>query len=113
VSPSQVSAVRACVRKVCADHGIDHDRCDDAQLAVSELLGNALRHGSEPVDVDVSWSEAGVLVSVCDARPTLPQPRDSTQPTAESGRGMFLVEAVSQSWGCELTGGGKRVWALV
>lgn len=113
VSASQVSVVRACVRRVCAANHIDHDRCDDAQLAASELVGNALRHGAEPVEVDVTCRDGGILVVVSDAQPALPQPREVTPQTAESGRGMFLVEAVSRSWGCERTTLGKRVWALV
>jgi anti-sigma regulatory factor (Ser/Thr protein kinase) len=110
-SASDIREVRASVRDVCGAHGMDHDRCADAQLAVSELVGNALRHGTPPIDVEVRWRDGHVLLSVADEAAALPQPRQAVSAGAESGRGLQLVAAVAAAWGCEPYGHGKRVWA--
>jgi anti-sigma regulatory factor (Ser/Thr protein kinase) len=112
-SAKDVRSVRACVRDVCRVHHIAADRCADAQLAVSELVGNALRHGREPIDVDVRCSEGHVLLTVEDASSVAPRPGPEIAATQESGRGLLLIESVSDRWGCEATATGKRVWALV
>jgi anti-sigma regulatory factor (Ser/Thr protein kinase) len=112
-SARDVRSARASVRDVCRLHAIGDDQCADAQLAVSELLGNALRHGREPIDLDVRCSEGHVLLTVEDASSVAPRPRPEIAATQESGRGLLLIESVSDRWGCEPTATGKRVWALV
>lgn len=113
LSPVQVRDARACVREMCAAHHVTGDRCDDAQLAISELVGNALRHGRQPIEVEVSWTDSGVLMSVADSGPLRPHLLSAPSGSAESGRGLQLVQAVARSWGCDPTSAGKRVWALV
>ena len=112
-SARDVRSARASVRDVCRMHHIGDDRCADAQLAVSELLGNALRHGREPIDFDVRCSQGHVLLTVEDGSSAVPRPRPELEMSQESGRGMLLVESVSDRWGYEPTARGKRVWALV
>lgn len=112
-SARDVRSARACVRDVCRMHHIGDDRCADAELAVSELLGNALRHGRGPIDLDIRCSAGHVLLTVEDASSAVPLPRPEIAATQESGRGMLLIESVSDRWGCEATATGKRVWALV
>ncbi|MFN2539752.1 MAG: ATP-binding protein [Mycobacteriales bacterium] len=109
----QVKEARAWVRSLCAEHHVGRARCDDAQLAISELIGNALRHGQPPVEVDVRWVDDGLLLSVSDTEPQPPRPRSAPLSTAEAGRGLHLVQAVARSWGSEPVGSGKRVWARV
>ncbi|MER5632679.1 ATP-binding protein [Streptomyces nitrosporeus] len=108
------------------------DRFDDVALVVSELVTNALRHGL-PCDPAPERSEGCVRLHlmrwtsrlICAVRdhseesPVAGEAADS----AESGRGLFLVEAFSDSWGWHPSpapaGGapaegtrGKVVWAL-
>ncbi len=101
------------VRELCQEHHVEGRQCYDAELAVSELLGNALRHGRPPIELEVSWLDGGVLVSVVDAQPLRQPEQLAPAPTAESGRGLQLIDAVARSWGCEPRRDGKRVWALV
>jgi anti-sigma regulatory factor (Ser/Thr protein kinase) len=88
---------------------------DPLQLVVSELVGNAVRHGRPPVAMLLRRTRGGVRVEVHDEEP-MPAPAGAGLPAedAESGRGLFLVEAVSTDTGVEqVPGDGKVVWATV
>lgn len=88
----------------------DLDRLDDALLVVSELVGNAVRHGGAHVLLTVARSPGTVTVGVEDGSAVLPGPR-TDDPDAESGRGMLIVDALSRRWGITELEPGKRVWA--
>ncbi len=103
------------------------DRFDDVCLVVSELVTNALRHAvpgeSECADAPqapavrlhlLRWTER-LVCAVRDPSHATPTPRDSDDFSAESGRGLFLVDSFSDSWGWHPLAGtlsGKVVWAL-
>ncbi|MFC8369695.1 ATP-binding protein [Streptomyces sp. NPDC057239] len=102
------------------------DRFDDVCLVVSELVTNALRHGlpagtprSAAPDLPVRlhlmrWTER-LVCAVRDPSDDSPVARESDDFSAESGRGLFLVESFSDGWGWHpMAGalGGKVVWAL-
>ena len=84
-------------------------------LVVSELVGNAVRHGRPPVAMLLRRTGSSVRVEVHDEDATAPAlgaglPADD----AESGRGGYLVEAVAQDVGVDqVPGDGKVVWATV
>ena len=90
---------------------------DLAELVVSELATNAVRHswsglrdGWFVVSVDVGEPDR-VQVSVTDlGGDTRPAPVAASD-DAECGRGLGLVECVAKEWGTESTGLGRRVWA--
>src|ERR1700722_205363 len=82
-------------------------------LLVSELATNALLHGPNGFEVSVAYSPNIHLVRVGgsdpgDGRPTVEHP----EITAEHGRGLQLVGALSDRWGIESVPGapGKTVW---
>jgi anti-sigma regulatory factor (Ser/Thr protein kinase) len=86
------------------------------QLVVSELVGNAVRHGRPPVEMLLRRAGRGVRVDVHDESPAPDLPRASTlsAPDAESGRGLYLVDAVSADAGVEqIAGDGKVTWARI
>ncbi|WP_432537259.1 ATP-binding protein [Kineococcus arenarius] len=86
---------------------------DEAQLLVSELVTNAVRHGGPPVRVRVHCDgTAGLQVSVSDGDPRPPVRRDAA-PEAEGGRGVALVDILSDRWGVDRVDSGKTVWFVL
>ncbi|MFI0510699.1 ATP-binding protein [Streptomyces sp. WSLK1-4] len=102
------------------------DRFDDVCLVVSELVTNALRHAmpapgvlagepNPPVRLHLMRWTGRLVCAVRDPSQESPVARDSEDFSAESGRGLFLVDSFSDSWGWHPmagTLGGKVVWAL-
>jgi anti-sigma regulatory factor (Ser/Thr protein kinase) len=95
------------------------DVSDSAELLVSELVTNAVRASTseEAIAVVRLWllsNQARVLIMVQDdnlQQPVRAQPEDD----AESGRGLLLVDAISERWDWYLPEGapGKVVWCLL
>lgn len=102
------------------------DRFDDVCLVVSELVTNALRHALPPGATRLTpqeppvrlhlmrWTER-LVCAVRDPSDDSPVARDSDDFSAESGRGLFLVDSFSDGWGWHPLAGalsGKVVWAM-
>lgn len=86
---------------------------DDAELALSEVVTNALLHAHTPVQVAVQVSDAAIRVEVVDHSPTLPVRREHAS-EATTGRGLELVAAVTSAHGVDpIDGNGKAVWFVV
>ncbi|MFC9298617.1 ATP-binding protein [Streptomyces sp. NPDC057011] len=84
---------------------------DDAELALTELVANVVRHvpGRECVVLILRRPE-GLRVEVADPCPGLPRPSRGGDALAEGGRGLLLVEAVTDRWGTVSIPTGKTVW---
>ena len=95
---------------------------DLAELVISELLTNALRHGipsarqladERPIRLRLLGQAPYLMCLVTDPGTAIPMLRESG-PFAESGRGLNVVESCCVRWGWHLLdGGGKVVWALM
>lgn len=113
--PRGVQDARHWVITTCHDIGRD-DLIDCAELGVSELVTNAVLHGSDPIQVRVRGTREHPRVEVRDAsveRPVLPgplalEPDDNLLLTF--GRGLSIVARSSDAWGAEIEGDGKVVW---
>lgn len=113
-SPECVREARAYVRRRCAEHGVDGERCHTLELAASELVGNAVRHGRPPVAYQLVADGDELLLSVADADPRAPGDGEDCGLDCEGGRGLFLIAQTARAWGWEpAASGGKRVWARV
>lgn len=80
-----------------------------AELCVSEMVTNAVIHGSGSVILSIEQNREQLLISVIDRGVGIPV-MGRLGPEAESGRGLAIVEWMSDSWGVEELGPGKRVW---
>src|ERR671919_1638832 len=88
----------------------------DAQLLLTEVLSNAILHGSAGggarPDVSVEADEAIVPGAVTDPGPPFPRPAiHPPDPLAASGWGLYLLERLAEQWGVEdEPDGGSAVW---
>lgn len=100
---------RAFLRQAaCTEH--QASVIEDAELLVSELVSNGLRHAAPPLRLRVRCDGgARLIVSVSDGSHTDVTPRAAAD-SAESGRGLTLVDYISDDWGVENTEDGKVVW---
>ncbi|MFE9311159.1 SpoIIE family protein phosphatase [Streptomyces sp. NPDC006706] len=79
-----------------------------AELLVSELVGNAVRHAKGPVGLRLLRGER-LICEVSDSSLTTPRIRHASE-TDEGGRGLQLVAALSDRWGARYTSAGKCIW---
>lgn len=109
--PQEVAALRRILRLHLGFWGL-HGVVDAAQLCVSELASNVIKHGGAgtPSTLVVSMRGSRVRIEVHDpdtrALPTLLE----AGLDAESGRGMALVSAVTDRWGVQLQADRKVIW---
>jgi serine phosphatase RsbU (regulator of sigma subunit)/anti-sigma regulatory factor (Ser/Thr protein kinase) len=83
---------------------------EDAEQVVSELVTNAILHGSEPVTLRILRGEHALRLEVEDGGRSLPV---VSRPSIDTmtGRGLALVAALASGWGVEESPAGKVVWA--
>jgi anti-sigma regulatory factor (Ser/Thr protein kinase) len=99
--------IRAAVRAWSAG-----DRADEIELVADELITNALMHteGAAVVTLRVlAGTERRLRVEVEDSSSALPRRREAGE-SGVSGRGLLLVDLLTDVWGVEARGGGKAVW---
>ncbi|MBK3563634.1 ATP-binding protein [Streptomyces sp. MBT62] len=118
--PQSAHVARDFTRAALADRAGD-ELVDDMAVTVSELVSNALRYGRAPNSPVVQqpslwlavWDRLPYAVcAVTDDSDRIPVEGHPDE-FAESGRGLQVVSALSDSWGWNLrAGGGKTVWAL-
>lgn len=98
---------RRAVRHTLSRWGLG-DLADTAELLVSELVANALRHAHGPVHLTLVRGRS-VCCQVGDGSRELPRVRRATADD-EDGRGMSMVDLMACDWGADRTPWGKEVW---
>jgi serine phosphatase RsbU (regulator of sigma subunit)/anti-sigma regulatory factor (Ser/Thr protein kinase) len=85
--------------RALAGHGVSPDSIAQAELVFGELVGNVLRYAPGPVQVLIDWSTSVPVLHVLDHGPGYRHiailPSDIY---AESGRGLYLVSALTQDF---------------
>jgi anti-sigma regulatory factor (Ser/Thr protein kinase) len=105
---------------VAATLGVDHPGTPVLQLIVTELVTNSIAHSRSgrradgTVTLTLTGHSRRIRVAVTDSGgPTLPQLRE-VDFCAESGRGLFLVDALAITWNCfRNPSGAVTTWAEV
>ncbi|MEO3807950.1 ATP-binding protein [Sphaerisporangium sp. B11E5] len=110
--------VRALITQVLGAKGVDGERVESVRLVASELIANAVRACGDwvPVVVEVEIASAGIWIRVHDPNPNRLPVRSRTPPDdsdAETGRGLWLLDALTPGWSVERTPIGKQVQCLL
>ncbi|MFE5887328.1 SpoIIE family protein phosphatase [Streptomyces sp. NPDC002285] len=109
--PEALTGARHMIRAAVRAWGAG-DRADEIELVADELITNALMHteGAAVVTLRVlAGSDRRLRVEVEDSSSALPRRREAGE-SGVSGRGLLLVDLLTDVWGVEARGGGKAVW---
>ncbi|MGW0957588.1 SpoIIE family protein phosphatase [Streptomyces gelaticus] len=106
--PKAAGQARRHVREQLSAWGLDN-LTPTTELLASEMVGNVVRHAKGPVRLRLLRA-AELICEVFDGSLTMPRIRRAKE-TDEGGRGLQLVNALSQRWGARYTRTGKCIWA--
>jgi len=113
--PPSLSALEE-VRRSFDAFRLPQDIRDDAQLLVTELVSNSIRHAGlqadERIRIWAGWSGRRLKVVVRDrdqGRPARVAGSIRPAPGAESGWGLFIVNQLASRWGA-IHDGGAGYW---
>ncbi|MER8185236.1 SpoIIE family protein phosphatase [Kitasatospora sp. NPDC094015] len=106
--PAAVADVRAWSSATLERWGLD-ELAFATELALSELVTNAIRYGTPPVRVRL-LRDRTLICEVSDGSNTSPHLKYAAA-TDEGGRGLFLVAQLTDHWGTRYTPEGKIIWA--
>ncbi len=102
--------IRLWARSWMQTHPVAGVTVDDVQLALAELVSNAIRHGSGPVDVEIVAEASSLRLNVSDSSNVMPR-QPSAAGNGSGGRGLMLAGKVATRWAANpRPGGGKTVW---
>ncbi|MGW0625387.1 SpoIIE family protein phosphatase [Streptomyces sp. NPDC002758] len=105
---SAVRTARTLAARQLTEWGLE-DLQDATKLIVSELVTNAIRHGTGQIGLRLIRHQV-LTCEVSDTDAFAPRPCRA-RTTDENGRGLFLVTKLSRRWGSRSISGGKVVWA--
>jgi serine phosphatase RsbU (regulator of sigma subunit)/anti-sigma regulatory factor (Ser/Thr protein kinase) len=110
--PAQIRGARQEVKALMHDWS-DPDQTDAAALLVSELVTNVLVHTDEDAVLTACLlgtpGNRRLRVDVGDRNDDMPHPRTPGE-LASSGRGLLLIQQLSDAWGVNPHGDGKAIW---
>jgi len=102
-----VGAARRGFAEAFREHGATPEDVAAAEIVFGELLGNAVRYAPGPVDVIADWSGPDPVLHVIDRGPGFRHiailPPDLL---SESGRGLFIISALTQDFRITKVGAG-------
>lgn len=116
-APSSVAVARKRLSSELVDSGVYGSVVDDASVIVSELISNALRH-ARPLpsgQVRVCWLRRDDVLEleVSDGGAMTEPRRGPGTLSSLGGRGLGIVEALSDGWGVRHEDGATTVWAVL
>lgn len=110
--PASVPAARRFVAETLEAGGAADDGWVATQI-VSELATNAVVHAGTTFVVRVEIEAAFVRIEVTDERPFATASARRFSDDTTTGRGLHLVDMLSEEWGVETTENTKTVWCQI
>ncbi|MFI1072686.1 SpoIIE family protein phosphatase [Streptomyces puniciscabiei] len=107
--PQAVAAARTHARHQLILWGVDEETAYTTEMIVSELVTNAVRYGTPPVQIQLI-KDRTLTCEVHDSNSLAPRLRHA-KTIDEGGRGLFIIARLAQNWGVRYTLDGKTVWA--
>ncbi|CCK32132.1 hypothetical protein BN159_7753 [Streptomyces davaonensis JCM 4913] len=107
--PACVSQARRTTRAFLGLWNVNGELAENIVLAVSELVTNAVEHGTGDVGLRVRYDDDELRIEVTDGNPT-PAELRAVGAEAVSGRGLFLVAVLARKWG--VSKDGKTTWCV-
>ena len=116
-APAAVGQTRRVLVVDLEDRGVAPETVGEAEIVVSELIANALRHARPLADgmIRVHWKVKGgvVEVEVSDGGGAS-TPRPAPQSLwSSTGRGLRIVRSLAHEWGVTDERNGRTVWAAL
>ncbi|WP_433495662.1 SpoIIE family protein phosphatase [Micromonospora sp. CA-248089] len=108
--PTAPSRVRHWMTAQLGEWNVPEAVIGAAVLCTSELTTNALLHAGTAARVEVDLSAERLLVSVADSGTRGQVTRAQTDTLSSRGRGLGLIEELSDAWGTDPTVRGSTVW---
>ncbi|MFI1393006.1 SpoIIE family protein phosphatase [Streptomyces griseoaurantiacus] len=106
--PASVAEARRCVSRRLTAWGL-REAAFTAELVVSELVTNAIRHATGPIQLRLI-KDLTLICEVSDGSSTSPYLRRARL-YDEGGRGLLMVAELTERWGTRHTRSGKIIWA--
>ena len=106
LNPANVRAVRSFVQHLASQSGADPDV---AAVLASELATNAVLHAHTAFEVRVPADRDVFRVEIANGAPEMIVALKAPS-SEEGGRGLHIVQALSQRWGTDVDHGEKVVW---
>jgi Histidine kinase-like ATPase domain len=106
---------RRFVTQTCANWGVSR-LAKLASLIASELVTNAVVHARTPSVMGLQLQPTALNLSVRDSDPRpmhRPIPGATGAHNRDHGRGLLILDAMADGWGCMSTATGKVVWATI
>jgi anti-sigma regulatory factor (Ser/Thr protein kinase) len=106
-----IPATRAFLGRLLNGWNVSDLVIEEASLLTTELMSNAVEHGTGVVHLEISVHDGLLRVGVHDEGVDVPVKRDASTTRLE-GRGIWLVQSIARDWGSDSSGvePGKTVW---
>jgi anti-sigma regulatory factor (Ser/Thr protein kinase) len=98
------------IEHICHTHRLPP--VEDAILLTSEAITNAVIHGAPPIELAIDCTGSASEIRVSDGSTHVPQPKDPADDDVH-GRGLVLIDVLSDAWGVDTVEPGKQVWFLL
>lgn len=110
VTPAVPGLGRRWAHTILTELGVPAALIEIADVIVSELLTNVLRHAPGEAELTLAREDEQIVISCADrGAPVLP-PLSDADPLSETGRGLTMIDACASAWWVRRRlGPGKRI----